>query len=62
MPGIVLRPGQIVTTATGQRYTLMRKVGSDWVCLLAGEAVERSPGFLRANGVRLEWDCNEVLA
>ena len=62
MPGIVLRPGQIVTTATGQRYLLMLKRGAEWMCLHDGETVERTPGFLRAHGVRLEWTCNEVPA
>jgi hypothetical protein len=58
MPGIVLRPGQIVTTATGQRYLLLRKQGNNWLCEHEGELTERAAGFLRTHGVRLEWDCN----
>ncbi len=58
MPGIVLRPGQIVTTTTGQRYHVLRKQGNVWLCENEGEVVERTAGFLRTHGVRLEWDCN----
>jgi hypothetical protein len=61
MPGVIFRPGHIVTTAAGQRYTLLRKVGSDWTCESDGELVCRSAGFLRSHGVRLEWDCNKEL-
>ena len=60
MPGIILRPGQIVTTATGARYLVLRKQGDNWLCEQGGEVVERTAGFLRRNGVRLEWDCNEL--
>lgn len=58
MPGIVLRPGQIVTTATGQRYLVLLKQGNNWLCEHEGAVVERTSGFLRTHGVRLEWNCN----
>lgn len=62
MPGIVLRPGQIVTTATGQRYLVLLKQGNNWLCENEGLVVERTAGFLRVHGVKLEWKCNEETA
>lgn len=58
MPGIVLRPGQIVTTELGQRYLVLLRQGTSWLCEHEGVVVERTAGFLRTHGVRLEWNCN----
>lgn len=60
MPGIVLRPGQIVTTAMGQRYLVLHKHGNNWLCEVENEVVERTAGFLRKHGIRLEWACNQI--
>lgn len=59
IPGIVLRPGQIITTQMGARYRLLAKQGDEWLCECDGELAERSAGFLRKHGVRLEFVCNE---